>query len=274
MICLNNTSKKSESKSRRSVVKKAFAFVRRLSIKQSILVLILLGLMAITLWAGKWQWQRAQYHDALLKIALAKQAQSIPALDLNRMTTPQFTGQLLRVSGTWLADSTTYVSPRIMDGVRGAWAISVLQYLDAQGEWHFMPVHRGWVPQTHANQPPELPSLIGGNVVLQGEFVDKLPQSFELGKPDLSQLGLWPNYSVSAHAAIVNKPLQPYILVLAANTGTIDRDASVLRRVSLQTASEGFAEKAAKNRAYMVQWLGLCLVLVLGSLVLWRRRLK
>ncbi len=192
--------------------------------------------------------------------------------DLNRMNSPLAVGQLLRVSGTWLPNSTTYISPRMINGVRGAYVVSVLQYRDVHGAWQYLAVHRGWAQQNQANTPPYTLDLPLSEVVLQGDVVASLPQVFDLTTPHLTQLGLWPNYRLAQHAAIVQKPLQPYVLALA--TDGMDSDAKVLSRTSHARDSDLLAEKSAKNRGYMVQWWGLCGVLCVGAIVLWRRRLK
>lgn len=240
-----------------------------------ILILSLLLLTSLTLYAAIWQWQRAQYHDTLLKDILIQQADLKKKINLN---TSPFLGkisQVVSVSGKWLPNSTTYISPRIINGVRGALVISILSYINKQGGTYYIAVHRGWTIQKDANVPPDIPPLSTTVVDLKGQWINKISESFELSSIHLDKLGLWQNYNIIAHAQITKTTLLPTILVLSPDSPDMYQSESAgFKRESPQIVAKKLIEKAAKNRGYMIQWLGLFMVGCFGLFILYRQRLN
>ncbi len=227
-------------------------------------------LLALTLCAGAaamWQWQRALHHADLAK--QATQQQSKPRnLNLEANTGVG----LVRLSGRWLPESTVFISPRMMDGRMGAWAVSVLQYQDATASTRHLAVQRGWAQQTQPMLAPVLAPLPSGVVTLQGQLVDALPRAFELSAVKPSSLGVWANHSLAAHGDSLRLRLEPGVLVLS--DASPDADAPQLRRVPAQQAIDLLNDKAASNRGYMVQWFGLFIVGLVGLAWMWRNRYK
>lgn len=244
------------------------------ALSRYILPLILFILIGLSLAAAVWQWQRSQYHEGLLQAALQRQAQPASPINLNALTdlsqAAVMVGDAVMVSGSWLPNSTTYVSPRLHNGQQGALLVSVLAYQDTLGSPHYLAVNRGWARQAAANAAPIMPELSSAVVHLSGDIINHLPTAFELKTLAITQLGLWQNYDGAAHARLLHKSLQPYILQLSDQSA--DAEAGVLQRVSSKARSDEWAEKAAKNRGYMVQWLGLFIVGLVGLGVLWRKR--
>ncbi len=238
------------------------SFLKPYLIKSKLILLVLLlVLISLTLYAAVWQWQRAQYHDNLLSNILIQQTDLKKILNLNTSPFLGKIGQTVKVSGKWLPTSTTYISPRIVNGVRGSLVISIFSYINRQGDTHYIAVHRGWAVQKDANLPPYIPPLSTATIDLKGEWTNKISQSFELGSINLNKLGLWQNYNIIAHAQLAKITLLPYILVLSPDSPDIHQsDPIKLKRESLQNRVKHLTEKAAKNRGYMVQWLGLFIV--------------
>jgi cytochrome oxidase assembly protein ShyY1 len=222
-------------------------------------------LTVIAACAAVWQWQRNQFHE---RLAFAASQQQQKARDLNRE--PQSTQKHVTVMGQWLADSTVFIAPRIIDGRMGALAVSVLSYQDVSNTRRYIAVNRGWAPQTQINQAPVLLPLPFESVTLTGDLIAALPKAFELKAATPTSLGVWQNHDVSRHAALLKRELEPHILQLTL--ASADADSRQLRRVSSQQAIQALEQKAASNRGYAVQWLGLTLVGLFGLVWMWRSR--
>lgn len=232
---------------------------------------LLFVLTLVALAAAVWQWQRSVHHEALA--LQARKAQAVQgALNLNA-SSAAFEGNRsypirAQVQGQWLPASTTFISPRIVQGKSGAWVISVLKY-SVNGQVRHIAVHRGWAAQRAAFTAPNLPDASSAaGVQLQGELLAQLPRAYELTKPNLTALGLWPNYDASAYAVLLGVKLEPYVLVLAPNSK--DDDASKLLRGNPVDAERQWQGKADKNFGYFVQWLLLAGVGLCGLGWLWR----
>ncbi len=229
------------------------------------MLLILLTVLAAC--AAVWQWQRSQYHTAQAQTLLSQQAQ-IRNLNLTKANTASHGA----VSGNWLPDSTVYIAPRLLDGRMGALVVSVLSYVDATGAARFIAVQRGWAAQTQPNQAPKLAALTTEQVSLQGHLVNALPHAYELKPAVPQQLGLWQNHDLAIHGALLQRSLDPNVLVLSPESA--DAERLQLRRIPAQQAVDTLLQKASSNRAYAFQWLAIALVGVFGLGWMWRNRFK
>lgn len=219
--------------------------------------------------ASVWQWQRANLHGAMAQEVMASQKNNL-SLNLNQ-NVPNGIGSV-SVSGHWLANSTVYVSPRLMEGRLGALLVSVLSYEDGAGKTRHIAVQRGWAPQSQPNTVPKLVALATGRVELRGELSAHVAHAFELQSIKPVSLGLWQNHSVIAHGELLNVQLDPMVLVLSQNSA--DADALHLQRVPAQQLINTLRQKSDTNKGYAFQWLGLALVGLIGLFFMWRTRLN
>jgi cytochrome oxidase assembly protein ShyY1 len=217
--------------------------------------------------AAVWQWQRSELHTTMAQNA--KKQRLIPLL-LNIETVKLNSASFVRVQGRWLDHSTTYISPRLMDGKMGAIVISVLQYSDLSGKKKFIAVNRGWAQQSQPTQAPTLAALTSETVTLEGGLVDAMPKAYELQSIKPTALGLWQNHDVLNHGELIGKTLESKVLVLS--TTSSDTEAQSLRRIPAEQAIDTLEQKAASNRGYTFQWLGLALVGLVGLGWMWRSR--
>jgi cytochrome oxidase assembly protein ShyY1 len=227
--------------------------------------LIPILLLVLTLIAGAaavWQWQRSEYHTHK---ANAATAQLLQPQNLNKDNT--LSSSYVTVTGTWLADSTTFVSPRLLNGQLGAQVLSVLAYIDAKGKTQHIAVQRGWAVQPAPTVAPAVAGLTSLAVKLDGELVANLPKAFELKALVPDRLGLWQNYEPLAHSQLVKVALQPKILVLLPTSPDAEREQ--LRRIPAQQAIDTLVQKSVTNRGYALQWLGLSLVGLMGLAWMW-----
>jgi cytochrome oxidase assembly protein ShyY1 len=109
-------------------------------------------------------------------------------------------------------------------------------------------------------------------VTLEGVLVESLPKAYELKAVKPETLGLWQNHDVLTHGAVIGKTLESKVLVLSTNSN--DAEKPLLRRIPAEQAIETLVQKAASNRGYAAQWLGLALVGMIGLGWMWRSRHK
>jgi cytochrome oxidase assembly protein ShyY1 len=234
------------------------------------LALIPVLLVMLTLVAGcasVWQWQRSVEHTfkAINAADQLSKPQNLNSVD-NLLTS------YVTVTGKWVAGSTTFVSPRLMNGQLGAQVVSVFSYNDAMGQARFIAVQRGWAAQPSPAVTPALTELTSSEVSLEGQLVSALPKAFELKSIAPTRLGLWQNYELFVHSEILKIALHPKILVLLPTSPDVEREQ--LRRVPAEQAIDALKKKADTNRGYALQWLGLSLVGLMGLAWMWRSRLQ
>lgn len=233
-------------------------------------LLVILTLVAVA--AAVWQWQRSQFHSALSQTALK---QLLTPIDLNQSlsNTPANAADFLRVQGQWLPDSTVYISPRMQGGRMGAWAVSMLRYLDSSGAQYYIPVDRGWAAQNAPNALPNLAALTQQSITLQGHLLAKLPSAYALSNVKPTAMGLWANYDAQQHAELLRldpAKVKPFVLQLSPDSP--DAEAATMHRTSAAQTQAHWAEKSDKNRGYALQWLGLACVGLFGLAWMWRKR--
>jgi cytochrome oxidase assembly protein ShyY1 len=233
----------------------------------ALIPVLLVMLVILAAAASVWQWQRARFHESLALEALIRQKNSAP-LNLNQ-NMPQVTG-LVGVSGYWLANSTVYISPRLIEGRLGALLVSVLKYEDGAGKERYIAVQRGWAPQSQPNIPPNFGTPATGRVELFGELTLHVPHAFELQSIKPVSLGVWQNHSLTLHGELLNVQLDPMVLVLSQ--GGADADAMQLQRIPAQQTIDILKQKADTNKGYAFQWLGLALAGMIGLFFMWRDR--
>jgi cytochrome oxidase assembly protein ShyY1 len=233
----------------------------------ALIPILLVVLTSMTVAAAVWQWQRSEYHALKATLATAQLAQP-----QNLNTDAASSATYVAVTGTWLPNSTTFISPRLINGQMGAQVVSVIAYIDSKGAMQHIAVQRGWAAQSSPTVAPAVARLTSSSINLTGELVAALPKAFELKAVTPNHLGLWQNYDSTAHAELVKIALQPKILVLLPTSPDLEREQ--LRRIPAQQAIDALTQKANSNRGYALQWLGLSLVGLMGLAWMWRTRLK
>ena len=226
-------------------------------------------LVMIAVMASVWQWERAQQHDALTQDAVKSQS-SMTIKNLNQESPDE--AMNVKVSGVWLANSTVYISPRLIEGRLGALLVSILKYHDFEGKVRYLAVQRGWAAQSFANKIPVSNPLSTSSVDLEGDLVQHVSRAIELQTFKPTTLGLWQNHSMSAHGELLSVQLEPQVLVLSDRSD--DADAASLHRVPAQMLVDTLKQKADSNRGYAFQWLALATVGLFGLIVMWRNRIK
>ena len=221
-----------------------------------VIPMLLTILTVVAGYAASWQWERYRYHQALIQSTTS--ALQLPPLSLNQASATQaVTGQLISVTGQWLAASAVRIAPRMEAARMGEWLIQLFQYKSVDGSIRQLAVHRGWRLSSTIE-----PSTVE-TVTLKGQSAQSLGRSLELSKvAPPTTLGVWQNYDVTQHSKIMALPLDQIILIETADPN----DKTAFVRVEPNQALLGLRDKADKNKGYMLQWLGLAMVGFIGLL--------
>lgn len=137
---------------------------------------------------GMWQLARAAGKIALAQAEATRAA--LPVLDLADVWAAS--GEMLRhrrvrLRGHWLADQTTYLDNRQMDGKVGFYVVTPLELQPPLGatEGLSVLVQRGWIQRDFEDrnrlQPVTTP---GGPVEIEGRIEPALSRTFSLAPPD------------------------------------------------------------------------------------------
>ena len=217
-----------------------------------LLALVLAGTAgALGLWQyDAWQTRRANEAVDLTQLEPMALASVIGADDPfpgNRI------GQPVVLSGTWVPDSTLYISGRVQDGVEGYWVVTPLA-ISRDGD-PAIPVVRGWV-----SSPDEAPSPPRG----QAEFVGWLQAPQGTGQVDADRTDdVLPQLRIADLIQYVDQDLYgAYVVVAdqgapgdwpigdrATNDGTDGLVAATLEQLP-----DAGRFTAVRNLLYAVEW--------------------
>lgn len=103
---------------------------------------------------GLWQYDAWQEHRAAETVDLTR-LEPVPLADVmgpDDAFPGDQVGQPVEVTGTWLPDSTVFVSGREVDGVEGFWVVTPLAVGTPHGP--ALPVVRGWLQAIDTAPPP------------------------------------------------------------------------------------------------------------------------
>lgn len=115
---------------------------------------LMLVCVAVAGGLGLWQYDAWQQHRAAEAVDLTR-LDPVPLADVMGPDDPfpgDRVGQPVEVTGTWLPESTVFVSGREVDGVEGFWVVTPLA-VEGAGD-PALPVVRGWAATTDAVPAP------------------------------------------------------------------------------------------------------------------------
>lgn len=200
-----------------------------------------LAMVALTVWLGRWQSDRAEEkagRQALLEARIAE----APL----RLTGPVRSAEALlfrrvRVEGRFVPEGQIFVDNRIHGGRAG---FHVVTPLAIGGGGAVVLVNRGWIARSSAYPaPPEVPVPAGERVV---EGLATLPPArfLELSADTVTG-NVWQNLSLSRYAARAGREVLPVVILASA-------PAAGLTAVE-ETPDAGIA----KHREYSLTWFSL-----------------
>ena len=218
------------------------------------LLVVAIGVAALTARLGVWQLDRAAQKEAL-QAAVQSQAALPPltaaALPGTRADAPAPAHRRAVLQGQWLTERSIYLDNRPMNGRVGFYLVTPLMLADGSA----VLVQRGWLPRdaadrTRVAQPP----AAGGTVTVQGRIAPALARLYEF---DATASGpIRQNLAIDAYAQEVSLPLRPWALVQdeASQGAAVD---GLLRQWPAPDSG------LHKHYGYAFQWFSLCALTVL-----------
>lgn len=202
--------------------------------------LLLVLAVAVTTWLGFWQlsaWQHGRAAEAR-DLRDADPVAMTSAMGPDDTFPGQYVGQPVELRGTWVPDSTLFVSDRTHDGERGYWVMTPV--LVEGGGGSALPVVRGWSPRPEA-------AAVGGDVDLSGW----LQPSEGTGLPDPDpEDDVLPEMRIASLTQRVEADLYSgFVVARDATSGT-----DGLAGVSPDNIPRVSAVTSLRNLLYAVQW--------------------
>ena len=207
------------------------------------------AMVALTLWLGNWQMNRAQEKRERQALFEARSNDTPVRLTGAVPSAEPLLFRRVRVAGTWMGDRQFYVDNRIREGRAG---FHVVTPLAIEGTDAAVLVNRGWVARGPEYPRPPRIEVPSGRVEVTGLATRPPARVLELSAETVAG-DVWQNLSVERFAAHARLALLP-VVVLA------DAPAPGLAGVR-----EGPDAGIAKHVEYAFTWFSLAATLV----VLW-----
>ncbi len=224
-----------------------------LCVTAALSVLVLLGL---------WQLQRAQEKQMLVDRYEARVDAKSVKVSQFRMA-PGLAYFPARVKGQFEAQYQILLDNRVHEGRVG---YDVLTPFRIQNGHMRILVNRGWVPMGPSRSQLPVLETPGQVQIISGHLYRPPERYFCLEKmlPTLADT-IWQNLDLERFHTEAGYPLQPYVLRLDVG----------LPGVYQQLSPRYSDQWVDRHRGYAVQWFGLALVVLIGSVVLaWTHRVK
>ncbi len=218
---------------------------------------------------GHWQWQRAEYKQALRdRIVQGQQAQPLTIAEVEELGRDVHSFPVL-VEGT-LDERHHFLLDNQM---RGRYPGFHLLTPLALNDGRVVLVNRGWLPLgKDRSQLPDIPTTIAGTsipgasentVSVRGQVYFPSEKQFVLKADDLNAQG-WPklvqSLDLTSIAGVLGVELAPFIIRL-------DADVMLEQGTQLPREWHFIVMSPEKSRGYSFQWYGMALVLVIMYLV-------
>jgi surfeit locus 1 family protein len=206
-------------------------------------------MIALTLWLGNWQMNRAQEKRERQALFEARSNDTPVRLTGAVPAAEPLLFRRVRVAGTWMEDRQFYVDNRIREGRAG---FHVVTPLAIEGSDAAVLVNRGWVARGPEYPRPPRVAVPGGRMEVTGMATRPPARVLELSGETVAG-DVWQNLSIERFAAHARLALLP-VVVLA------DSPAQGLAAVR-EVPDAGIA----KHIEYAFTWFSLATTLV----VLW-----
>ncbi len=226
------------------------------------LLIFAILLLPLLIWLGFWQLERAAEKTSILNELSERRAMPALAASQMRADNPHWRHRQVRLQGRYHPAHQWLLDNRIHEGRPGYEVLTAFE-LDAGQGWVL--VNRGWLPAAlERSQLPDLP-VPPDRVLVQGHLDQVATPGLRLSEPP-RESG-WPRRiqvlelaSLQTDAAL---PLLPWQVRLDA-----EQPGSLVPRPVQVPAGP------AMHQGYAVQWFGLALVLLIGTVIAITRILK
>ncbi len=205
-----------------------------------------IAMIALTIWLGRWQSNRAEEKAALQSMFEARIREAPVFLGGASGPADALLYRRVRATGRWLSEGQIFIDNRIHGGRAG---FEVITPLRVAGSERVVLVDRGWIARTAAYPaPPPVAAPAGGDVEVSGLAALPPRRYLELSADTVSG-NVWQNLSLARYAERMRVDVVP-VMVLA------DVPAEGLARVE-EKPDTGIA----RHREYALTWFALAATL-------------
>lgn len=200
-----------------------------------------LAMIALTVFLGRWQSDRAQEKAGRQALLEDRVAQEPLRLIGPFRTADDILFRRVRVEGRFVANGQIFVDNRVLGGRAG---FHVVTPLSIEGSGALVLVNRGWIARSSAYpQAPEVPVPSGVQVV---EGLATLPPArfVELSDETISG-NVWQNLSIERYAARSRQEVLPVVIL------------AIPAAAGLAAVEERPDAGVAKHREYALTWFSL-----------------
>jgi surfeit locus 1 family protein len=226
---------------------------------QLIPALVCLALLFLLISLGRWQWQRAEFKDSLLKrYAQGAQAQPLTLAEVAQLG-QAVQGFPVTMQGVF-DNSHSVLLDNQMEGARpGFHVLTPLQ--TTKGD--VVLINRGWIPLLPGalgkDRPmPAVPDTLNDRLALTGTVYFPSARQLTLKEEDYSRLQ-WPllvqKLDMAAISRVLGVELPPFVIRLDTDSRSEQGTQFVRHWKLLVMAPE-------KHKAYSFQWFGMAFVLL------------
>ena len=210
------------------------------------------ALIALTLWLGNWQLDRAEEKRARQALLEARMNDTPVRLTAAGSDAAPLLYRRVRAGGRWLGTRQFYVDNRIRDGRAGFWVITPLEMQPGPG---VVLVNRGWVARGAEYPKPPPVAAPDGTAEIAGLATRPPERVLELS-PQTVDGDVWQNLSIERFAAKSKLAMLPVVVLLDAppkGLATVEERPDARVEKHIEYAFTWFALAATT----FALWLGL-----------------
>jgi surfeit locus 1 family protein len=167
------------------------------------------AMIALTLWLGNWQMNRAQEKRERQALFEARSNDTPVSLTGAVASADPLLYRRVRASGTWMRDRQFYVDNRIRDGRAG---FHVITPLAIEGADVAVLVNRGWIARGPAYPRPPAVAVPSGRVEVAGMATRPPARVLELSAETVAG-DVWQNLSIERFGAHARLALLPVVIL-------------------------------------------------------------
>ncbi|MGZ5031862.1 MAG: SURF1 family protein [Usitatibacter sp.] len=207
------------------------------------------ALVALLLWLGSWQVDRAHEMQARQALFEARMHESALLLTGSVPSAEPLLYRRVRVAGTWMADHQIFIDNQVLEGRAG---FIVVTPLKLEGKKDAVLVNRGWIARTADYPRPPPVGVPSGPVEVSGTATLPPRRFLELSNETVTG-DVWQNLSLDRYRARTGLEILPVVVLEETHAPGL----AAIREVP----NAG----AAKHEEYALTWF----LLAATTLVLW-----
>jgi surfeit locus 1 family protein len=215
-------------------------------------------MIALTLWLGSWQTDRAHEKEARQALFESRMRETPLQLTGSVPSPDPLLYRRVRASGEWLPAGQIYIDNKVHEGRAGYFVVTPLRLA---GSRDALLVNRGWIARTADYPRPPAVAVPPGEVTVTGLATLPPRRVLELSGDTVAG-DVWQNLSIERYRDVRRMSVLP-VVVLADDAGT-----------GLAAIREQPDAGVAKHREYALTWFSLAITAAALWIVLNLRKVK